>query len=239
MSKFIIGKKGVLENVKKQKIKRIYLKHSFPELDGLLNENKHIQVIYQKNDSFFHKFNANHQFVIGELFNDINIWTNYEEFIKNIKFSNIKNIILLVDEIQDSGNFGSIIRSADSFGVLGIIYKKDNQVQINEIVIKTSAGAITNINFLKVPNLSECIKKLKKDGFWIVASSLDDSAISIQNFKNNFDKLGLILGNEKKGISKNLINQSDVKLKIPMIGMSQSLNVSVSCGIMLFYLKYF
>lgn len=238
MSKYVLGKKGVLENIKKGLISKVYVKHSFPELINLSNIYD-FQIIYNKDISFFNKFDSNHQFVVGELKGiSNNNFTDYSLFIKEINEINGNKLILMLDELQDSGNFGSIIRTAESFGCLGIIYKKNNQVQINDIVIKTSAGAITNIRFLKTVNLSNIISKLKEDGFWIISSSLDNDSKYISDFSINFENICLIIGNENKGISRNLINESDLKIKIPMLGTTQSLNVSVSTGILLYYLKY-
>lgn len=238
MSKYVLGKKGVLENIKKGLISKVYVKHSFPELINLSNIYD-FQIIYNKDISFFNKFDSNHQFVVGELKGiSNNNFTDYSLFIKEINEINGNKLILMLDELQDSGNFGSIIRTAESFGCLGIIYKKNNQVQINDIVIKTSAGAITNIRFLKTVNLSNIISKLKEDGFWIISSSLDNDSKYISDFSINFENICLIIGNENKGISRSLINESDLKIKIPMLGTTQSLNVSVSTGILLYYLKY-
>lgn len=238
MSKYILGKKGVFENIKKGLISKVYVKHSFPELINL-NNVYDFQIIYNKDISFFNKFGSNHQFIIGELKQILNNnFNDYELFIKEINQIKGNKLILMLDEIQDPGNFGSIIRTAESFGCLGIIYKKNNQAQINDIVIKTSAGAITNIRFLKTANLSNVINKLKNDGFWIISSCLDDDSKDISESPINFENICLIMGNENKGISKNLINESDLKLKIPMSGITQSLNVSVSTGILLYYLKY-
>lgn len=236
MSQFITGKKGVLENIKNNKIKKVYVKHHFPELLELKNEFNDLEIIYKKDNSFYSKFLSNHQFIVGEITQKNNMFTEYNEFIEN--FSNVKVCkLIMLDQIQDPGNFGSIIRTAESFGVLGIIYKKDNQAQINDVVIKTSAGAISNVFFLKTSNLQTIIEKLKKDNYWIISSSLEDDSIDIATKQINFDKTCLILGNEEKGISKNIIANSDVKVKIPMKGITQSLNVAVSCGILLFYLS--
>lgn len=238
MSKYIIGKKGVIENIKKGLISKVYIKHFFPELNNL-NNFYDFQIIYNKDDSFFNKFGSNHQFAIAELKEIINNnFTDYNSFINEINQVEGNKIILMLDELQDAGNFGSIIRTAESFGCLGIIYKKDNQVQINDVVVKTSAGSITNIRFLKTANLANIINKLKSNNFWIISSTLDDDSKDISMFSVDFENICLIVGNENKGVSKNLINESDLKVKIPMVGMTQSLNVSVSTGILLYYLKY-
>jgi 23S rRNA (guanosine2251-2'-O)-methyltransferase len=71
----------------------------------------------------------------------------------------------MIDSIQDPQNFGSILRTCDAFGVKTVIYKKDNQVQVNDFVIKTSMGAISNLNLIRVTNLSNALNQLKKSGY--------------------------------------------------------------------------
>ncbi|MDE7433881.1 MAG: 23S rRNA (guanosine(2251)-2'-O)-methyltransferase RlmB, partial [Mycoplasmoidaceae bacterium] len=74
-------------------------------------------------------------------------------------------LFLIVDSIEDPQNFGAILRTADGFGVDGVIYKKNNQVQINDLVAKTSMGAINTLNLFKVTNLVNEINLLKENGF--------------------------------------------------------------------------
>lgn len=236
MSNYIVGKKGVIENIKKGNIIAIYIKHQFPELNEL-KEKYIFDIYYEKNDSFYKKFTANHQYIVGKLKEKNNVFNDYNSFIKDI-LNKESSVILMLDEIQDPGNFGSIIRTSESFLVDGIIYKKDGQVQINDVVIKSSTGSITNMNLLRVTNLSNIIRNLKNDGYWIISSTLENDSKCISNFKPDFNKICLIVGNENKGISKNIISLSDLKVKIPMMGITQSLNVSVSVGILLFWLLY-
>lgn len=235
MSQYVLGKKGVLENIKKNNISVVYVKHNFPELLELKNK-FNFNIVYQKDNSFYNKFDANHQFIVG-LLKTNNLYDDYNSFISDIENSEGNKTIVILDEIQDPGNFGSIIRTCDAFGIAGIIYKKDNQVQINETVVKTSAGAIANVRLLKVSNLSNVISKLKNNEYWIISSCLQDDSVSLEKTKLDFNKLCLIVGNENNGISKNIINASDIKVKIPMYGISQSLNVSVSLGILLYAIK--
>ncbi|GHU47580.1 hypothetical protein FACS1894218_2290 [Bacilli bacterium] len=74
------------------------------------------------------------------------------------------DIIVMIDSIQDPQNFGSILRTCDAFGVKTVIYKKDNQVQVNDFVIKSSMGAISNLNLIRITNLSNALNALKKSG---------------------------------------------------------------------------
>lgn len=237
MTKFYVGKKSVIEAINKNSLSEIHYKNFFPEIS--IAKKKNIKLIKHDNDDFFLKFNSNHQFVVG-IQNNIksNIFESLEEFCNelNIKENNNKLIVIL-DSIQDPGNFGAICRSCESFSVDGIIIKKNNQVDVNDVVIKTSLGSANNIPILKVANLSTTIEKLKKDGFWVIATGLNEKAVDLQKTKLDFQKTCLIMGNENNGVSQLLLKNSDMVVKIPMTGNVQSLNVSVSTGILLFWLS--
>src|SRR3990172_8408254 len=142
-------------------------------------------------------------------------------------------LLLILYSIQDTHNVGAIIRTAECCGVDGIIFTKHNSAPINETVVKTSAGATEHIKLCQVTNLAQALLQLKEEGYWIIGSSLsDDSKVYTEvDYKI---PVALILGNEEKGIRKLTINNCDLLIKIPMMGKIQSLNVSVSAGILLF-----
>lgn len=141
-------------------------------------------------------------------------------------------LILILDEIQDPHNVGAILRSAECSGVNGVILTKHNSATITSTVVKVSAGATEHLKICQVNNLSQTIDELKKNGFWIVGSSFENS----KNY-NEVDykiPIALIVGNEEKGIRKLTASKCDFLIKIPMSGKIQSLNVSVATGILLF-----
>lgn len=140
-------------------------------------------------------------------------------------------LILVVDEIKDPHNLGAIIRSAEAFGVAGIVMKKDRQVSITPTVMKVATGAQNNILIAQVINLNQALIKLKKAGYWIVSTDLKAEA-SVSSLKYDF-KTVVIVGNEHKGVSPLLLKSSDHIVKIPMLGKTNSLNVSVATGIIL------
>ncbi|MGF6906948.1 23S rRNA (guanosine(2251)-2'-O)-methyltransferase RlmB [Fusobacterium sp. PH5-44] len=142
-----------------------------------------------------------------------------------------KSIVLILDEVQDPRNFGAIIRSAEVFGVHGIIIPERNSVRINETVVKTSTGAIEYVNIIQVTNISSTIEKLKKLDYWIYGAEGEGSNdYSQEKFA---DKVALVLGSEGKGIRKKVKDNCDILVKIPMYGKINSLNVSVAGGILL------
>lgn len=146
-------------------------------------------------------------------------------------------IILILDSIQDAGNMGAILRSADAFAVDAIIFKKNNQIDpFSETIIKTSTNAISYLTLCEVTNLNDAIQKLKQHNFWFYATCLKNDSVPYysQKFPN---KTAFIIGNENNGISSLVIKNSDVKIYIPQYGHVQSLNVSVATGIILSFYK--
>ena len=140
-------------------------------------------------------------------------------------------IILLLDGIEDPHNLGAILRSADVFGVSGVIISKHNQVMLNSTVAKTSAGAINYVPVVLVNNLNQTIEKLKKAGYWIV--STDGSATTNYNdIKYDFKSV-VVIGSEGYGVSSLVLKNSDYIVKIPMYGHVNSLNASVAAGILM------
>jgi 23S rRNA (guanosine2251-2'-O)-methyltransferase len=141
-------------------------------------------------------------------------------------------LLLILDSIQDTHNLGAILRTAECAGVDGVILTKHNSAPINETVVKTSAGATEHLKICPVDNLVNTIKELKENGFWVFGSSLENA----KDYNTVDYKLpaAVILGNEEKGIRKLVVENCDFLVKIPMFGKIQSLNVSVSAGILLF-----
>ena len=141
-------------------------------------------------------------------------------------------LLLILDSIQDTHNVGAILRSADCSGVEGIIITKNNSAQINETVVKTSAGASEHVKITLINNLAQTIDELKQKGFWIVGSYLEGAKDYTKvDYKV---PIAVIVGNEEKGIRKLTADKCDHLVRIPMKGKIQSLNVSVASGVLLF-----
>lgn len=157
-------------------------------------------------------------------------YVDFGEFLEKIARED-KGIVLVLDEIQDPRNFGAIIRSAEVFGVKGIIIPERNAVRINETVVKTSTGAIEYVDIIKVTNISEALNKLKKLDYWVYGAEGEGSK---DYSKEKYPaKVTLVLGSEGNGIRKKVKETCDVLIKIPMYGKINSLNVSVAGGIIL------
>ena len=155
-----------------------------------------------------------------------------EELISYSKKSQYP-LLLVLDSIQDTHNVGAIIRTAECSSVDGIILTKHNSAPVNETVAKTSAGATEHIKLCQVTNLAQTLKQLKEENFWIIGSSLSENSKDYTKVDYKIP-LALVLGNEEKGLRRLTIDNCDMLIKIPMLGKIQSLNVSVSAGIVLF-----
>ena len=159
-------------------------------------------------------------------------WKNYtiEELIESSKRSAYP-LLLLLDGIEDPHNLGAILRSCDAFGIDGIIMKKRNEVPLNSTVAKVSTGAICYEKVASVPNLSQAIRKLKDNGFWVVTS--DGSGTTNYDEIDYKCPIALVVGSEGFGVSRLLVRDSDFVAKIPMVGHVNSLNASVATAVFL------
>lgn len=141
-------------------------------------------------------------------------------------------LFLILDGLEDPRNFGAILRSADAFGVHGVIIRERRSVGLTPSAIKASAGASEYVNICKVANIAQAITDLKKEGIWIVGSASDaDVTLYDADFRI---PLAIVVGNEGKGMSRLVGEKCDFVVAIPMSGVLSSLNVSVAAGVMLY-----
>ena len=137
---------------------------------------------------------------------------------------------MILDSIQDPHNMGAIIRTAECLGVDCIIIPKDNSCRINSTVFKTSSGAISYIPIFEVVNLTRTIKQLKAQNIWIYGATGDiDMDLYQTDLKD--DSIAIVMGAEGSGIRRLIQNECDYLMKIPMVGKTESLNVSVATAI--------
>lgn len=146
---------------------------------------------------------------------------------KKFNFRN-KNILLL-DTIQDPGNMGTIIRTADWYGFDSIFLNEACVDIYNPKVIAATMGSIFNINVYSDVDLVDFMGDLKENNYKVIASSLQGKKLSLAKL----DKTALIIGNESKGISSSLLNLADLHYKIPQYGKAESLNASVAAGVIM------
>ena len=139
--------------------------------------------------------------------------------------------ILAVDGVQDPGNLGTIIRTADSANLKQILVSKDTVDAYSPKVIRSTMGSIYRVKIVECENLANVLDELKKHKFQIVSTSLDTEN-SIYDI--DYRKKVVVIGNEGNGVSKEIQDLSDYKVKIPMLGKTESLNASVATGIMIY-----
>lgn len=171
-----------------------------------------------------------------DVFNTISNTDNSQGIIAVVKNTNLKmeekdGFYVLADKIQDPGNMGTIIRSAHASGALGVILTKGTVDVYNEKTLRSTMGSVFHVPVLQDCNLDR-VKSLKEDGFQIVASTLDaDMSFYDADLKG---KIILAVGNEGNGLSDEVKDIADIKVKIPMPGNAESLNASVAVSIMMF-----
>lgn len=230
MSIQIFGKNPVMEILDSDKIIfRAYLiEGANRDIEHLLNK-KSVETIILNKQEFKRKFQGNHQGVVIEI-EDYKIY-GLNEFLDSLDIKN-NPLILMLDGITDPHNFGAIIRSSEAGGVAGIIIPKNRSVKVTGTVAKVSSGAIEHVKIVEVTNLKNTLNKLKDSGFWAVGTDLnaekDYQDIDVDT------PLVLVIGSEGKGISKIIRDNVDYNVKINMTGKINSLNASVSAGILIF-----
>ena len=159
-------------------------------------------------------------------------YVEIDEILKEKEIRNEDSFILVLDKIEDTHNLGAIIRVAEAAGVHGIIIPKRNAAGVTPLTIKTSAGAVSHIKIARVTNIVQTLKELKEKGMWVVGTDLDtDNMYTKTNLTGD---MAVVIGNEEKGISRLVKEECDILVKIPMIGKVQSLNASVSAGIIIY-----
>lgn len=146
------------------------------------------------------------------------------------------NLIVICDQIEDPHNLGAILRTSDAVGVDGVIIPKHRSVGLNATVGKVSTGAINTVDVHQATNIVQSIKELKDNGYWIVAAENSIDAVSYDQFPVDMP-IALVVGSEGKGISRLVLESSDIKTTIPMRGSVNSLNVSVAAAILLFEIQ--
>ena len=142
-----------------------------------------------------------------------------------------QDIIVALDDVQDPGNLGTILRTVDSIGLTQILVSKGTADSYNPKVIRSTMGAIFRIKIIECEDLEKTLKEIKKHKFKVVATSLQTEN-TIYGIKYN--KKVIVIGNEANGVEQKIQQIADEKVKIPMLGKTESLNASVATGIVLY-----
>ena len=160
--------------------------------------------------------------------------------IQDIPFYSVEDInpednpfIMIIDHLEDPYNFGAILRSSEIFGVTAVIFPKDRNCQLTPGVIKAASGSIAHLKLIRVTNIAKTIDRLKSDGYWIYGADANDGECLTKTRVNS--PAALVAGNESKGLSRLVSKACDVRVKIPTQGKTDSLNVSVAMGVILYH----
>ncbi len=149
----------------------------------------------------------------------------------NINIDYSEDFIVVLDGIQDPGNLGTILRTVDSAGLKQIVISKETADQYNPKVVRSTMGGIFRVNIVRTNNIIKTLKEMKDNGFEVIVTSLDTNN-NIYNIQYN--KKVVVIGNEANGVSKEVQDLADKKVKIPMLGKTESLNAGVAAGIMIY-----
>lgn len=224
----IFGRKPVLETIdNEEKILKAHIldsKNKHKLIEKIINKlkDRNVEIVYE-DKAYFSKIDGNHQGVVIEV----------EDFkYKDLEDLMDKKRLMILDQIEDPHNLGAIIRSAEAFGFDGIIIGQRRSAKVNSTVYKTSAGAINNIDIAEVVNINRAIKDLKKENFWIYGLAGEAEGDITQTDLTG--KIGLVVGNEGKGLSRLVRENCDGLIKIPMLGKINSLNASVASAISMY-----
>lgn len=159
-------------------------------------------------------------------------YCDVDDILEEAKKRNEPPFIVILDGIEDPHNLGSIIRTAETAGVHGIIIPKRRAASVNSTVAKVSAGAVEHMKIARVNNLNETIKSLKENGIWICGTDIStDTYYDKQDFTG---PIAIIIGSEGFGMSRLVKENCDFLVKIPMKGKITSLNAAVSAGIVIY-----
>lgn len=159
-------------------------------------------------------------------------YSSVEDIVEEAKKRNEQPFILILDGIEDPHNLGSIIRTAETAGVHGIIIPKRRAAAVNSTVNKVSAGAVQYMKIARVNNINETIKYLKSNDIWICGTDMNTNKYY---YEENYNiPIAFVIGSEGFGISRLVKENCDFLVKIPMSGKISSLNASVSAGIVMY-----
>ena len=216
----IFSDEKLLKKVRKLKIEEKY----YLKIKNLLGEFPKSKIKLARKSEIDNLTRDNHQGIIIDM-------EDYQYTPLNKILNREDDKILLLDHILDPHNFGAIIRTAVAAGFNAIIIPNDRQVLVNSTVVKTSVGAVFDIDIVLVTNLNNTIKTLKDNGFWIYGTVMSGEDYRDVDYNG---KVCLIIGNEEKGMSKLVKESCDFLITIPISPKIDSLNASVAAGILIY-----
>lgn len=222
---YMYGKHAVCSAIKnaERKIIKLYCTNNFISSTPDFNLQKDAQIVDNNFINTKLKADVPHQGVIAL------VESVYKYDISQINFSLAKNRVVILDQITDPQNIGTIIRSAAAFGFNTIIMPKDNTPGEGATIAKAACGCLELVKVIKVTNLKQAINKLKDNGFWI--AGMDARGDSDLSQLQTIEKIAVVIGSEGKGMRKTTIEACDYKVSIPISTKVESLNAASTASI--------
>jgi 23S rRNA (guanosine2251-2'-O)-methyltransferase len=231
----LFGIYPVIEALKaKQTIDKAYVQKGLqsPKIDAIVADLEALNttISYVPLEKMEKLCRSNHQGII--LISSPIEFVALETMVEAVLESEKKPLFLILDQISDVRNFGAILRTAECTGVDGVIIQKKGGAPVSGDTVKTSAGAIFNIPICKVDHIKDAIYYLQGSGITTIAAT-EKTQDTIYNLELN-EPMAIVMGSEGLGVSKSVLSIVDKKASLPLLGVINSLNVSVACGALLY-----
>lgn len=231
----IFGIRAVIEAIKSgENIDKVFVQKGlrgdlFGELEQLLKKER-LNVSHVPVEKLNRLSKKNHQGVVAQIAPIT--FHSLEDLVMQTFEKGTTPLFLLLDQLSDVRNFGAIVRTAECSGVSGIIIQKKGGAPVNGDAVKTSAGAIFNIPICKVDHIKDAVFYLQGSGVKVIAATeKSDNYLYDISFK---EPCAIIMGSEGRGINPSVLKVADERVKLPILGDIESLNVSVACGAFLY-----
>ncbi|UII56055.1 23S rRNA (guanosine(2251)-2'-O)-methyltransferase RlmB [Cytobacillus spongiae] len=232
---YIIGKNPIIEALKSNRdINKILIaegsqKGQMQQVIGLAKESN-VLIQYVPKKKIDQMVEGNHQGVIAQV--AAYEYAEIDDLFIAAEKKGEAPFFLLLDEIEDPHNLGSIMRTADAVGAHGVVIPKRRAVGLTATVAKASTGAIEHIPVVRVTNMARTIDELKDRGVWIVGTD----AKGKQDYRqiDGTMPLGLVIGSEGKGMGRLIRDKCDFLIQMPMTGHVTSLNASVAAALLMY-----
>lgn len=229
---YMYGKHAVFAAIQNPKrvIRKIYCTEKLlTDINLVLKKRQDLVPIEIVNNDFIKnklRSEATHQGIMAL------VKSNSLQEIDNLTFEAGKDRVVILDQITDPQNIGTIIRSAAAFGVNKMILPKDNTPEESASIAKTASGCLELVQIARVTNLNQTIKKLKNQGFWVVG--MDGKGSEDFSVVKNLDKIAIIIGSEDTGMRRLTSESCDYHLRIPISSKVESLNAASAASIVFY-----
>ena len=236
MSNYIYGKNALREALLAKRVNKLYVT-SIDALSEWVNlaKKNNVEVVKVSETDINNLIGKGkpHQGIVGAIkeynYSSLDDIINYKN---DCKYS----LIIMLDGLEDPHNLGAILRTADAVSANGIIIPKNRSVSVNSTVYKTASGALSHVKIVEVVNLSNTIRKLKDNGYWVYGADMNGTDYRKVDFKG---KTCLVIGSEGHGLKQIVESSCDQIISLPMKGKINSLNASVAAGILIYeIMKY-